>query len=329
MLHALLDANLLQYGPEYQGHLSNHLPMALHALHSLGASPHRLQAFYASYAPRLQHAEPPIATPRPGTDVDWLTLRGQPDTHAALLAHFNGYIALHGMQATLAQAVPALMPGVSAAAFHGVIRTAHAWQAGHARELAAGLAYWAYRWQPLPAPTASAAPVDFAVWSEQLIALAPAWKGQAAHNIAERMLAATSSAPYQQWAGALRPTASVQARIAELAALAVARYVATPNFTVLHLITGLHAVRMLLPWVVDSEDTQGALAHSVFAAYMAAQVRPGVSPVASDVPSWPAVVAAALGSDNDHVIKLVHACREEASAYGEGLYLRAAGLPWF
>ena len=38
------------------------------------------------------------------------------------------------------------------------------------------------------------------------------------------------------------------------------------------------------------------------------------------------VVAAAITSDDDHVIKLVHACREEATVYGEGNYLHAAAL---
>ena len=41
------------------------------------------------------------------------------------------------------------LPGVAAAAFHGLIRTAHAVQSGHAGEVAAALAYWAWRWQPL------------------------------------------------------------------------------------------------------------------------------------------------------------------------------------
>lgn len=275
MLHALLDANL-RFGPEYRGHLSNHLPMALHALHALGASPQRLQDFYAAYAQRLQPAAAPESRDDPCRDVDWLTLRGQHEAHALLLAYFHARIAQQGIQATLAMAVPALQGSLSAALFHGAIRTAHAWQSGHARELAAALAYWACRWEALPAPP-----------------LAPA------------------------------PAASLQLRIAELAAVAARAYAASPNFKVLHLITGMRAARVMLPWMEDTPAAQAVLAQHFFAVLEAAQLRPrGALPAADS--SWPQAIAAAIASDDEHVIKLVHACRDEAEVYGEGVYLLAA-----
>ena len=51
-LQLLLDAQL-QLPAEYQDQLTSHLPMALQALHSLGATPQRMQAFYAAYAKRF------------------------------------------------------------------------------------------------------------------------------------------------------------------------------------------------------------------------------------------------------------------------------------
>ena len=60
-LRALLDAQL-NLPAEYRDQLTSHLPMALHALHSLGASPLRLHAFYAIYAKRFDgmHAPTPV-----------------------------------------------------------------------------------------------------------------------------------------------------------------------------------------------------------------------------------------------------------------------------
>lgn len=101
---------------------------------------------------------------------------------------------------------------------------------------------------------------------------------------------------------------------------------ASPNFTVLHIVTGLRALRMLLPWIEDSVQTQALLAHNVVAAYMAAQVKPLDTPPLATPHAWDTVIAAAISSDDDHVVKLVHACREEAAVYGEGNYLRAAAL---
>src|SRR6185436_4564744 len=49
------------------------------------------------------------------------------------------------LQATL----PELAPGITGAAFHGLIRTAMGVTSRHEGEIAAGLAYWAAHWQRL------------------------------------------------------------------------------------------------------------------------------------------------------------------------------------
>jgi hypothetical protein len=62
---------------------------------------------------------------------------------------------------------PRLLPGVAAAATHGVIRVGHAVRAlmrdgqdtDHLTELAHGLAYWAARWQPVPGAPATEPPL--------------------------------------------------------------------------------------------------------------------------------------------------------------------------
>ncbi len=71
-LQSLLSAHL-QLPAEYQDQLTSHLPMALQAPHSLGASAERMQAFYAAYAKRFDGmhtaaAAQPVA--------DWRSLRG-------------------------------------------------------------------------------------------------------------------------------------------------------------------------------------------------------------------------------------------------------------
>jgi hypothetical protein len=41
---------------------------------------------------------------------------------------------------------------------------------------------------------------------------------------------------------------------------------------------------------------------------------------ASAPPSWEAIAAAAVASNDEHVIKMVYTCREEAAAYRLPLY---------
>lgn len=149
---------------EYRGDLSNHLPMALHALHSLGADEERLRAFAVNYVKRFEGAP---ATPTGQVLTRWQDHRGDFSRFADLRASFALAIAQQGALVTLQQALPDLWPGVAAAAFHGLIRTAHAWEMSHDGELANGLAYWASRWQRVRAMP-STDPLDFATWSAQL-----------------------------------------------------------------------------------------------------------------------------------------------------------------
>ncbi|OYT90282.1 MAG: hypothetical protein CFE43_18985 [Burkholderiales bacterium PBB3] len=320
-LHSLLDAQL-QLPAEYRDQLTSHLPMALQALHSLGASPGRMYAFYAAYAKRFDGMHAPT-TAQPV--ADWRSLRGQPDVYPALFASLNTLVVRDGIDATLRALLPDLLPGVAAAAFHGLIRTAHAVQSSHAGEVAAALAYWAWRWQPLAPAQAHAVPMPLTAWSQALVRDAQTWRTDGP-LISVRMDQAAQGAVYQSLADALQPFADLQSAIARLAALAAERYVASPNFTVLHMITGMRALRVLSPWIESGEGVQPILIRAFTAAYLAARVVPQAIAPEPRLHTWSEVIAAAIASDDDHVIKLVHACREEASVYGEGNYLRAAAL---
>jgi hypothetical protein len=321
LLHTLLDASLL-LPHENRHELTNHLPMALHALYNLGASSQRMRDFFTHNSLRYSGMAPCLpAAPA----VDWHRLRGQLKTYPALFSHFQQWLARDGTEAVLRMALPDLLSGVSAAAFHGVIRTAHAVESGHTGELAAALAYWACRWQHLALPTVTQAPIPLDLWAPILIAKAEGWHGDGA-LISIRMEQATRSTIYQDLAGTLQPATDLCTQIAILAALAVERYVASRNFTVLHLVTGLRALRVLLPWTADSAALQPVLVHAFVAAYLAARVAPLDAQQAQNTMTWPEVIGIATASSDSHVVKIVHACKEEAMHYGEGLYLRAAAL---
>jgi hypothetical protein len=214
--------------------------------------------------------------------------------------------------------LPHLWPGVAAAAFHGLIRTAHAVQAGHAGEIAAGLAYWAARWQAVPARPNKGPPMAFADWSAQLETQAATLRGGAG-LISLRIDAVVHSGAHAEMACALHIEPTLLAALSDWAASLYAR---SGNFTVLHLVTGLRAARVLWPWVEDVTAATQALVRALAAAVLASNLA-----LRSDEPApmgWDALRAAAIACDDDHVIKLIHACVEGAALHGEGARRRAA-----
>lgn len=311
-LHHLLDESL-RYPSEYGDHLSSHLPMALAALEGLGADEARLRAFFAFYVRRFT-ALPCVDPP--------------------LRAGFAAALARDGRDTVLREVLPRLMVGVGAAAFHGVIRTAHAIESRHEGELAAALAYWAARWSQLPPPAEVAPDIDdVADWLDavdhRLLHADPDWHATAstARLISDRMLQAAHTTAYRETAGRLRVAGrDPGALLHELALSAAARYAATRHFTVLHMATGARAVRVLAPWLPPGGEVLAPLFQAVASASLAsgpASAVPCARPVRADL-GWPQVCALARASDNDHVIKLVHAMVTQQAAAPHPVWLQAA-----
>jgi hypothetical protein len=155
-------------GPEFDGWLSNHGPMAAEAMVRHGHAD-RVHGWLDVYVRRLEEF------PRGSGPIGsaWQEALGDPRRIADWTAYFRREVAEQPWRQALETWWPRLLPGVAAAATHGVIRVGHAVRAltedgedaDHLSELAHGLAYWAARWQPVPGapateppPTAASAP---------------------------------------------------------------------------------------------------------------------------------------------------------------------------
>lgn len=336
LLHRLLDDSL-QLGPEYESGMASHLPMALAALDGLGAHAEQMRSFYAHYARRLAPTSAPSGAPASpaaaretggGAAVDWRARRGRIDAFAVLRRGFADALARDGRDALLRDVLPALMDGSAGGAFHGPIRVAHAVECGHDGELAAALAYCAARWEPLPAPSrAEGAFTDPAAWLAAIDAhqrrTAPGWRSPAP-LISERMRHAARTAAWKALADALVPADDdVPALLAALARAAAARYAAPGNFTVLHMATASRAAQVLAPWLPNDAAAWKPLLHAVAAASIAARAVPLRHDVSTGL-SWADVRAAACASDDDHVIKLVHAMAMQQAIRPDPVWLAAA-----
>lgn len=310
-LHTLLDESLA-LPPEYDSGLSSHLPMALEALTALGAKADRLRAFAAHYAERLAPSSPSPATADASPEL------GRFDHFAAWQRHFTQELSAAGRDATLRAALPVLMPGVSAAAFHGLIRVGHAVRAEHDGELASALAYWASRHQVAPTVLGQA-PLDAATWLGQLRELSRRQPGPTGRLIFTRMAAWTDDPDFRRVAARLPFEA-----LPTVAAVAAEHYAATRNFTLLHVVTATAALQRLAPWLAP--DLWGHAPAAVAAAWLASDgLSDAFVPIAEhDSAAWPTLAAAAIAHDDDHAIKLTLACRELDELHPAPVWRQAA-----
>ncbi len=312
MTRAVLDA-VAGYDAEYGDGLSSNLPMALMALQRLGAPAARVQAFAHGYAARLPPAPPAQAWPE---GADWASRLGERAAWPAYRELFARRLQREGVDMLLAALLPRLVQGCGGAAFHGLIRSAYAVQAAQPRERADALAYWACRWADLgPLPDAAAGLADPAAVLRQLPLPAQPLAGRL---IAERVARVAALPGF----GAAVARLHVDTRTLERLARGSAElYAASGNFTVLHMLTSAHALRVLLPWLADPAAAVRAYWQAFAAAWVASGARPA-APVA--LQPWADIVAFACASDDEHVIKLVDSCREQERAYGGEVWRRAA-----
>jgi hypothetical protein len=319
-LHALLDAQL-HFGPEYGWHgLSNHLPMALHALWALGADGTRLRLCFDRY--RAEH-KLPAAAPAGRVLDEWPAVRGDLGRYVDLRVTFEDQLVRHGMAVVLQRAMPLLWPGALGAAFHGLIRTAHAVQAGHTGEIAAGLAYWAARWLPVPTPAACHPAASLADWTASLEAAAQRVR-PAGSLISERAVDATQTPAYVE----LAASAPLLDGWSALADWAAGLYARSGNFTILHVVTGIRAARVMAPWAGEPDAACSTFLRAAVAGVLASHLVVDQSPALPLGFDWSTARAGAIASDDEHLIKLIHALDEmrelDGAAADEAQRLAAA-----
>jgi hypothetical protein len=318
VLRALLARNH-DRDPQFRHGLSNHLSMALFSMASLGGGSKRLQAVGDAIWPSLE----PFPTGGPAvTAANWTSVRGSHAALPGLRAFFRAEIARAGVGPALRKLLPDLLPGLGAAAFHGIIRTGYGVRFGDDAEVADGLAYWAIAYLPLGPLSPSTALPDPIPLLEKVRAT-PSLAGAKLERglIFDQMEKAAALPGFSDAASALAP------RHDSLAQLSVAcgrLYLATADFTALHAVTGTHAYRLLEPFIVDRAAAVRHLWQALVAAYITIGAPKLDVPAASAPPPWDALARKATGSTDAHDLKLVDVAREQHTFYRDPIFQRAA-----
>jgi Questin oxidase-like len=212
-------------GPEFDGYLANHGPMASEALVQLGLGAH-VHQWLDGYIGKLE--ERPVGAARITPD-DVADALGDPRRFGDWLDYFHIQVTNRDWRDVLAEWWPNLLPGSLASATHSLIRVGHAVRALSAvetpprvAELGQALGYWAARYQPV---SGTANPAGRLTVTEAFEAL-PRVPDQSG-GVSARVGQLAHTAGWTQATADLRPPASAEDVPAALGALtdaAVARY---------------------------------------------------------------------------------------------------------
>ncbi|MBA4097819.1 MAG: hypothetical protein C0484_13760 [Rhodospirillum sp.] len=313
------------YDPEYGGGLCNHLPLALTALDQMGATPSQLNDYRRTHVSWLEKLPEREAAPAGA----WPFRKADHAGFVDLQADFRRRIARDGWEAVLQATLPELAPGITGAAFHGLIRAAMGVTSRHEGEIAAGLAYWAAHWQrlgvALGAPAQSEPSVDPMALLERLRSdeRFAFDRSKAPDLIDDALIAVGGSSGFGEvidWLDAGRCS------IADIARAGGVLYGATGDFTALHTVTAAQAVTVLLPYVQEPKILLPWLWQGLAAAYIAIG-RPALPDAdtiaawrAADTPAWPELLRNALAQDDEHAVKLCYSTLSLGRLTGDRLF---------
>ena len=318
----------------------NHAPMGAEALIAMGRGD-----LVVKWVEGYRRHERMV--PRPGgraiAAAEQTRALGKIDRVGDWMATFRQAIAEAPWRDVLRAWLPRLMPGMAAAATHGIIRTSHAFRSlGRAdtelrrNELADGLAYWAAYYQPIvPIERASGRAGEPRLASAALADVPVTPKSRRRRGMMQSLDARAAEPGFVAIAGAARSAPGQEAGfLGDLTATFTRLYVrqgARSPIQFIHAVTGPAALRLLLPLLEPGDRADAVIYAWQTAAGLWSSFTPGPAPDdEGDLPApsaarWDAALARAIDGGDVHAIKLAEVCwRESRAAPGGAVYLAAA-----
>jgi len=305
-LHQALDSSLV-YACSYPAaalQLSNHLPMTLTALWQLGAPADALE-------PQLQRAARRLAPLAAGSH------------EAEAARRYAREIEREGLPAVLRAEMPGLLRAAETAAFHGLIRLAYALSAEHDGETAHALAAWSTGrtslGEDLPAGlgrrgTSIAAALEALRGRSEL-----SFQPRAGTTITSDLQACAALPGFEAAVSGPQAPGDDALTLDALAEASLAVYLASRDFTALHLVTACHAWRLVEPWSGLDEIEACAARRGLWRAWLASWLSIGrpvpdftaVHAGHAGEADWQAALPTLASSPDEHRIKLAWTALDE------------------
>ena len=317
-----------RWSVEFPAFLANHLPMVLVALHRMGASDERLDAYCRIYYETNGLVPVPEAIGEI-TDRNWRDFLGQREREGDYRAFFGGEVArLGGTQAAI-DYLPQLFGGFAASALHAFMRMAYATMTDSEEETGVALAYWAATYLSLGAPQgrppSTEDPFEVFAYMNGPVAFRHV---ETERDLLWHFMRAVAQKP--EFAPVIDLLAIGPESHDRIARLSLALYVSTQDFCALHAVTGTHWLRMLAPRTPDASTPLRYFwqAISALVPKIGFPTMPSAEQLdewrASRTPAWPEIFGEAVTLDDEHDVSLAFSAAEEFKRYGDPLYKYAA-----
>jgi hypothetical protein len=321
-------------GPEFGGGLSNHGPMAAEAIAAL-RRPDAIMKWTRRYATRLEAHPSALARI---SEADWREALGREHRVGDWNAFFDNALKDAAWGTVLDKWTARLAPGIAAAAFHGVLRTAHTARALGDRatavrihELAEGLGYWAATYQALPGSLEgrrNALPsraIDRVQWL-------PPERRKVGGFLTDGIAALATFEPFNEVVAMIDTDGEFSALMSDLTETFARAYVKNAIgiggvIVFIHCVTGARAVRNLAPYI--EEATARTAARYAWQASAGLYSAFAISAPSHDEPPMPQfsvdeLIDRAIANSDEHAIKFTEACIHEYALNPNPVYLAAA-----
>jgi hypothetical protein len=317
-----------QWSAEFPFCLANHLPMVLVALHRMGASDDRLEAYCQIY--HEQNGLVPIPE-RIGkiTRDNWRRFLGQREREGDYRTFFAGEVARLGATPAALLYLPELMAGMAASATHAFMRMAYATMTDSDEETGVALGYWAATYLSLGASQGLAPSTDDPAEVLNFMAKPAAFRHvEPERDLLWHFMRAVSEKPeFTPVVDMLAIGPETHDRIARCS---LALYAGTLDFCALHAVTGTHWLRLMAPRTPDATTPLRYFWQAI--ASLVPKIDFPTLPSADELeawrrarlPEWPEISREAVARDDEHDLSLTFSAGEEFKHYGDRLYQYAA-----
>jgi hypothetical protein len=329
--------------PEYGRAMANHLPMALSALRQLGAGAETCAAFESAYRQRTPLKN--LTGQKTRLWGDPAMVFGRRDHFVALRNTFQAYQEAHGTKALLNLWVPKLAQGLSASAFHAVIRLGYAITDNEPSEIVNALAFWASAYQSLGALDSHLAenPEGDSKMQEIFDALAAdtdlGHQHLMSQGIANRLGRVARIPGYERLIEMINQSGKFT--LSDLRSQSLNLFLHQPSFTTLHLVTGAEGLAKVADKIAAPQSLLQHYALALGNVYVS-RGTPTLNQTNkikefvrhNPQPDWPFLRSQAIESGDEHKIKFVATCQSEFERTGDYRYPLAAGVwitgkqPW-
>ena len=302
--------------------------MVLVALHRMGASDERLEAYCQIY--HKQNGLVPVPERIDAISRDnWREFLGQREREGDYRAFFAGEVARLGATPAALHYLPELTPGIAASATHAFMRMAYATMTDSDEETGVALGYWAATYLSLgkargakPSTDDPAEVLAFMYEPETFRHVEPE------RDLLWHFMRAVSQKP--EFAPLIDMLAIGPETHDRVARASLALYAATLDFCALHAVTGTHWLRMMAPRIPDRATPLRYFWQAIASLVpkIGFPVLPGADELEAwrraPLPDWPEIYREAVRRDDEHDLSLCFSAGEEFKHYGDRLYQYAA-----